>query len=313
VFGRELAGGCRYVQEVKRSEAEELQIALQTNSPDALQSYIERNPASPERQKVMAEIARLKRSEFNGWTLFNIANNRFPHYLKVSSIRQLGNKVAVEMRQMVDPSAVVKGPLQYPAGSFQEGTVVLDCEQPRFAVADVRIVTKSGAVFARYLAGAPEALDLAKGIAIAPSDPAATLKNIVCDESLRTPLVTKRQLASMKFFNLAITPDLETYYQSVQREETPGGKDAIVLYRKTNENKIGDLLPAFRGSLVELGTAKMIVGWYRFHCKERTYSVLKSELYDASNELKFISGADSTQRSSEQLNPLEQTLCGLNR
>ena len=204
-----------------------------------------------------------------------------------------------------------KGPLQYPEASFQEGTVVLDCQQPRFAVADVRIVSQSGEVFARYLVGDPEDLDLSKGIAIAPSDPAATLKNIVCDEDVRTPLVTKTQLASMKFSNLAITPDFEVYYQVLQSEGTPSEKDAIVLYRKTKENKIGDLLPAFRGSLVELGTAKMMVGWYRFHCKERTYSVLKSELYDASNELKFISGADSTQRSSaEQLNPLQQTLCG---
>jgi hypothetical protein len=39
--------------------------------------------------------------------------------------------------------------------------------------------------------------------------------------------------------------------------------------------------------------------------------MMKSELYDASNELKFISRADSTQRlSTEQLSPLQQILCG---
>jgi uncharacterized caspase-like protein len=296
------------VQEARRSEAEELQIAFQTNSPDALQTYLERYPTSAQRQKLTAEIARLKRSEFNEWTLYQIGNSRFPKFLKVSSIRQYGDRVAVQTRQLFDPSAE---PLQkYPEGSFQEATVVLDCKHSLFAIADLQILTQSGTVFARYVAGNPDILDLSKGIAIAPDGPTASLKNIVCDETVSTPTVTKKQLASMKFSNLGITPDVEAYYQPIQREETSAGeKDAIVLLRKTKEGKIADMLPAFRGSLVELGTGKTFVTLERFHCKERKHSALKSELYDASNELKFISGIDLTERSSA-LDSLQLALCG---
>jgi hypothetical protein len=42
-----------------------LQIALQTKHPDALQSFLKRYPESSERERVQAEIARLKRSEFD--------------------------------------------------------------------------------------------------------------------------------------------------------------------------------------------------------------------------------------------------------
>jgi uncharacterized caspase-like protein len=56
-------------QEARHSAADELRIALETNSPKALESYLEKYPNSPDRQKVLADIARLRRSEFNEWTI----------------------------------------------------------------------------------------------------------------------------------------------------------------------------------------------------------------------------------------------------
>jgi hypothetical protein len=301
------------VQEVRRSEAEELQIARQTKSPDALQSYLERYPISSARREVTTEIAGLKRSEFNEWTLFEIRNGRFPHYLKLSSIRELADRVVVQMRQLVDQSATPNNPMQYPENSFQDGTVALDCKHSRFAIADLQILTQSGGLFAHFKVGDPEVLDLSKGMEI--SGPGVTLKNIVCDEDTRTPLVTKRQLGTMNFSNLVITPEWEQYYQPIQREEMqPGEKDAIVLYRKIKEDKIRDLVPYLSGSLVELGNVKTIVTWNRFQCKDGTYSILKHEMYDASNDLTFINVPDPTQPPSrlefKEDAPLGRILCG---
>jgi hypothetical protein len=66
------------VQEARRSEADELQIALQTNNSIALQSYLEQYPQSPQRKKVLGEIGRLRRSKFPEWTVFQINAAGYP-------------------------------------------------------------------------------------------------------------------------------------------------------------------------------------------------------------------------------------------
>jgi hypothetical protein len=111
------------IQQVKRSEADELQIALQTANVDALISYLDNYPKSAERPRVLAEISRLKRSEFNEWTLYEIQTqlssaSATPHYFKMSSIRQFGEKVAVQVRNMADPDQPLIGTTKYPLGTY---------------------------------------------------------------------------------------------------------------------------------------------------------------------------------------------------
>ena len=318
------------VQEVRRSEAEELQIALQTNSPNAMQSYLERYPASSARQKVLAKIARSRRSEFNEWTLFQISNGRFPEHLRVSSIRQFGDRVAVQIKYPVDPTMPQNATTAYPEGSFNEDTLVFDCKQSIQAISEMRIVTPTGALLFHYKDADAEVLDISKGTVIQPGTIAATAKNILCDENLRTPLVTKKQLgllnsadvteeelASMHFFEIARNNYVKVYYQPVQKE---GGsqfeKDAIVVIIPQAELKIADA--AFGPGLsLDLGTFKTEVYWQRIRCGERKSLMLKHELYDASNDLKFIAAADLAQGSpwsefkeAAPLGNLQRILCG---
>jgi hypothetical protein len=65
------------IRDARRSESDELQTALQAKTPDALEYYLEKYPTSSIRHRALAEIAWLKRSEFNEWTLFQISNGRF--------------------------------------------------------------------------------------------------------------------------------------------------------------------------------------------------------------------------------------------
>ena len=45
----------------------------------------------------------LRRSEFDGWTLYEVANH-FPMYLKLSSLERIGDKSAIMARYFIDPT-----------------------------------------------------------------------------------------------------------------------------------------------------------------------------------------------------------------
>jgi hypothetical protein len=114
---------------------------------------------------------------------------------------------------------------------------------------------------------------------------------------LRTPLVDKEQLASMSFSDLSSTTngDGEIYYQAIQSDEVPQGqRDDIVVIRQTAELKLtSQFPPGF--TLVpaaDLGTFKAGVYWQRIQCPERKVTSLKMEIYDASNNLKYLAVAD---------------------
>lgn len=276
---------------------------------------------------MLAEIDRLKRSEFNEWTLYQISNGRFPQYLKLSSIRQFGDRVAVQVKAPVDPA--MPGNAAYPQGSVHEDALVFDCKQSTQAISEIRIVAPSRALLFQYKNADPEAMDMSNGTVIAPGTIAETAKNILCDDRLRTPLVTRRQLAilnstdateeelaSMNFHELQRNNNIRVYYQPIQNEGTSEAeKDAIVVMIPNVEFKIADEAYGPQGSSVELGTFRTEVYWQRIRCGERKSLMLKRELYDASNDLKFIGATALAQptwaefKESAPLGSLQRILC----
>ena len=70
------------VQQAQRSESQDLQIALQTKNPAALETYLQKYPDSAKRTEVLKTISSLRRSEFDEWTLFEMANKQFPWFMQ---------------------------------------------------------------------------------------------------------------------------------------------------------------------------------------------------------------------------------------
>jgi uncharacterized caspase-like protein len=283
------------VQEARRSQTDELQIALQTNNPAALQTYLEKYPESPQREKVLAEIARLKRSKFQEWTIFQVNTALVLQYMKISSIRQSGDRASFQGRFRADPNLPLFGTTKFPDGTYGEQTLVIDCKQSVMALADVKAVSASGQILGGYKWGDPDFLNLSIGQVIGPGMIGETAKNIVCNEKFRTPLVDKEQLASMSFSDLSSTSngDGEMYDQAIQSDGIPQGqRDTIVVIRQNAnaELKLGDQIAP--GKNLDLGTFKTGVYWERLQCQARKIALLKSELYDASNELKSLAAAD---------------------
>jgi hypothetical protein len=142
-----------------------------------------------------------------------VANNRFTHYFKPSSVQQFGTKVAVQWRFLLDISEPVFGPKQFPDGSYVEDHTVFDCIEPRFASAERSVLTKTGDVLYHYKWADPQFVDLSIGNTAAPGTVAAWLRIIACHDELRTPMIAKSNLTSPDLISLASTSNgTEIYF-----------------------------------------------------------------------------------------------------
>jgi Caspase domain len=194
------------VQQATQSEDEELQIALQTKNSDALETYLQKYPETKKRSEVLSKIAALKRSELTEWTLYEVGNQTLPQYMQLSSIQQFENRAAARVKWLVNPSLpkVFYNGKELPDAAYVEELTVYDCK-PVMAVAESSIFDKSGSLLFHYKWADPQYLNLAIGTTFIPSSIASTARNIVCHEEFATPLISKGQLAEMKFRSLAST------------------------------------------------------------------------------------------------------------
>ena len=84
-----------------------MQIALRTKNTEALETFLQKYPESKARKDILSEIAKLRRSEYDEWTLFEVANQHFPIYLKLSTLERIGDKVAIWAKYLVDPATPI--------------------------------------------------------------------------------------------------------------------------------------------------------------------------------------------------------------
>src|SRR5262249_16454027 len=161
--------------------------------------------------ELLSAIAQMRRSQFTEWTIYEIDNQRFPQFVKLSSIRQLGDRVAAETRLRVDRNTSGQ---KFPEGSYRESLIVVDCKRPRLRAAESKVVDPSGKVLYAYKWADPAVLDLSSGTAFAPGSIEAATQGILCDERIQTPLVDKQDLAEMRFSSLSATAagEGEIYY-----------------------------------------------------------------------------------------------------
>ena len=138
-----------------------MQIALQTNNSEALETYLEKYPESQKRSEVLSAIAGLKRSEFKEWALFEIADKHIPYYLKISSIEQIGDRAAVRTKSTIDPES--QRGKQYPGADYSDDLSVYDCKQLQFATAETTVVSKSGKMLYHYKWADPQYMNLSIG------------------------------------------------------------------------------------------------------------------------------------------------------
>ena len=291
------------VQQAEHSESDDFQIALQTKNPDALEAYLQKYPESAKRNEVSSAIARLKRSEFDEWTLYEIGNLHLPQYLKISSIEQIDTKVAVRQKVTPDPSAPDK---KFPDAAYLDQLIVYDCKQPRSAIAESTVVNKSGETVSHFKWANPQFLDMSIGMAIKPGTVGYVAWNILCHEELQTPLVTKTQLVAMNFSSLSsmVAGDGDIFYTPIQNGINTAEQQEIMIVFKMFKDT--DLVFKENISITNPPSYRTEVDMVLLKCDKKSISIRKSEYYDASNNLVYLNAPDLS-KEMDWINFLEQS------
>ena len=127
----------------------------------------------------------------------------------------------------------------FPDAAYVEDLTVYDCTKPVMAIAENSIFDKSGNLLFHYKWADPQYLNLAIGTTLGPGSVGSTARNIVCHEEFATPLISKRQLAEMKFTSLSSTAagDGEIFFGPSQTSQNVQDQKEIVVIIRNNSDR----------------------------------------------------------------------------
>jgi Caspase domain/PDZ domain len=283
------------IQQATQSEDEELQIALQTKNGDALETYLQKYPESKKRSEILSKIAAPKRSELTEWTLYEVAGQRFPQYMQLSSIQHFEDRAAVKAKSLLDPSApkVFYGK-SFPDAAYIEQLNVYDCTKPAMVTSEDSIFDNSGKLLYHYKWGDAEYLNISIGVTLQPGSVGLTAKNIACHAEMATPLISKGQLKEMKFTSLANTPagDGEIFFGPSQTSQNiQDQKEIVLILQNTADHNVKEFLPTGI-SIPDPPNFRTEVDHVLLKCNENKFLIDKTEFWNSANELVRVQALD---------------------
>jgi hypothetical protein len=305
------------IQQAKQSETDDLKIALQNNSVDALEGYLEKYPDTSRRLELLNRITSAKRSELTEWTLYDIVNFHFPQFIQLSSVRSFGSRATAKVKQLIDQSKpeTITGKA-VPDAEYTEDMDVYDCREPIMAVAEESVFSASGELLSHYKWADPQYLNLAIGSALPAGAAGLTARYIACHEDAAAPLVSKKQISEMKFLSLSstISGDGDILYQLVKTgQDSENQRQVIIIVRNYADHNVafptGVAIP-------DTPSYREEVDHVLLKCNENKFAIDKSEYWSASNKLVYLAVRDpATLTVSDflELSPfktLQMIVCG---
>ena len=276
-------------QQAVQSEADELQIALQTKNSDALETYLQKYPDSSKRSEILETIANLKRSEFTEWTLYEIGNQHLPQFIQLSSIKRIGDRAVAKTKVFFDQDKpkVYLGK-EYPDAVYQEQIFVYDCKTPAMASSEDFIFNGAGELLFHYKWGNPKYLDISTiGFAVKPGSVGYTGRSIACDEVIATPLVGKAQMAKMEFMSLSSTSDGngEILYRPPQKSRNDANQmEAVTVLKNNIDHNVKEFFPAGT-SIPNPTNYRQEADLIAIRCDANKFVITRTEYWDTSNHL----------------------------
>jgi Caspase domain/PDZ domain len=276
-------------QQAAQSEADELQIALQTRNPEALETYLQKYPDSSRRSEILSAIDNLNRSEFTEWTLYEVGNQHNPQYLQLSSIQRIGDRGVAKTKILPDPTM----PKTYfgktfPDAAYQEQINVYDCVTPAMATAEDSIFKETGELLYHYKWGDPKFLNISsRGTPLSPGSVGYTARTIVCDTRLGTPLVSKKQMSGAYFTLLSSTVggDGEIFYGTAQKSQSdPNQMEVIMSVKNFADHNVKEFFPA-NVSIPDPPNYRQEVDRLLIKCDAKKIAIVKTEFWNASNRI----------------------------
>jgi uncharacterized caspase-like protein len=281
------------VEQAQRSETDELQVAKTTNKVAALETFLEKYPETPKRLEVQNLIRDMRRTEFTEWTLYEIGNKRIPWFLRLSSIQQLQDRVAVKMRFLIDPeSKKVFFGRPIPDAEYIEQVAVYDCVKHTSADSEDTILGSSNNTLYHYKFADPRYLDLSIGQAIVPGSVSYSILRLVCNDELRTPTVSKTELSEMSFKSLSSTVagDGDIFYEPLPNNSGTENQKELLFVMRYLQDRLFALAPGT--SIPDVPSYRTEVDKVKMECIEKRMLATKSEFYSVSGELVSLTAPD---------------------
>ena len=282
------------VQQTRQVEEEELQIALQTNTVSAIETYLQKYPDTTKQKEIQSRIGALRRSEFTEWTLYTVSNQNIPQYMQLSSIERTGNRAAVKVKFLTASSVpTIVGGKAFPDAAYVVDLSVYDCAKAVTATAEEDIFNRSGRLLSHYKIAEAKYLNLSIGQKLPSGSVGLITQSIVCREEASTPLISKKQLTDKNFTSLMSMPfgggGGEIFWApAIPAQNVQDQREAImVMSFNTDHNLKEDYLPNVI-SIADLPNFRTAVVHVLLKCKEQKAAWDRVEYWNARNELVAI-------------------------
>jgi hypothetical protein len=222
--------------------------------------------------------------------------------VQLSSIQRLQDRAAIKVRYSVDPTlnkVFVGRPL--PNAEYIEDINAYSCETPVVATSEESIFDKTMTALYHYKFGDPRYLNLSAGVSLSSGSVGGSIRNLVCNEGMATPSVAKDRLSLMNFTSLSSTVvgDGDLFFEPLQDfGDNSNEKKLLFVFQFYDERKIQlPIEPAAIANLVNLSNLpsyRIQLDNVRLLCAEKKLASIKSEFYDASNKLVYMTARDLT-------------------
>lgn len=223
------------------------------------------------------------------WIMFAFDNTPAAYYFKPSSVKFFGDNLVYTARFPLKIINETEPSNQ--TAVYQDDEGIVGCKTGKWAQAEVTYYNRAGEVISHFKRFDPSTADLSSvGQPLVPTSIAAIAQDLLCNEQLRTPLLTKQQSTSLKLSFLAPTPagDGDIFHSAAEPNADKSFPFSTVLVTKFHQDKA--LSGIFPGQTI-LGlppSYRTAASRLQLDCTGRRAEFAKTEYYDAENILIYV-------------------------
>jgi hypothetical protein len=130
------------------------------------------------------------------WVLYGeIGDNHVGYYFQPSTVKTFGNAIVYTARASTKlPNATSPSEKVLAQPAYEDQTTVIDCQKSTFLMAERTVYSESGEIIYHYKFGDPQTMNLSAAQWIKPGSLFHAAEILLCDEQLRTPLLSKKRI-----------------------------------------------------------------------------------------------------------------------
>jgi hypothetical protein len=231
------------------------------------------------------------------WVLYGYTDKWRGYYFQPSSVKPFANAIFYTARNATDTTiGLSDDPLREPA--YEEERSLLDCQKSAVLLAEKTVFSQSGETIGHYK---PQTLDLSNARPIRPGSLAQSAATILCDEQLRTPLLSKKQIveqiSEMKLSYLTTSPngDGDIFRGPIRPVSNRDYQfEALIVFNHRHDHSMSELFSG--NNLIGLPVSfRAVAQTVRTFCKDRKAQSPQVEYYDGEGNLTAVLAPDPLQ------------------